>query len=96
MSTLWLNAVMTDRNLSNPGKTDSLDAKYEQARNMVALMVPVKRACAYVGLNRSTYYQFLNKEKAPTSEQERGISTTDQAGQCPGSREASKSTPRSA
>lgn len=68
---------MSNEVLSETGETTSIRSKFEQVRKLVAGMVPVKRACESVGLNRSTYYLLLNaQEEAPASEQARGDLST--------------------
>lgn len=72
---------MDNQKRSKTGNSDSIEAKFSKARLLVASgLVPVKRACESVGLNRSTYYLFLNKQNAPDSEQSRGgLSTPSDA-----------------
>lgn len=54
---------MSQTVLSKPSKGDSVAVKFALVQERVALKVPVKIACADVGLNRSTYYLLKNKQK---------------------------------
>ncbi len=81
LSNLLYDIRMDNQKRSKAVNSDSIEAKFSKARLLVASgLVPVKRACESVGLNRSTYYLFLNKQNAPDSEQSRGgLSTPSDA-----------------
>lgn len=72
---------MTSISPDNPGNPVSLRERFEQAFELAAIGVPVRKACRRFGIGHDSYYRFLReKETPPSADTLTGGSTNPEAG----------------